>query len=160
MVWDASAGAVRASYWRTTVDEDGHYCFAAASDSPHRTTHEAQQCRRPQGLDATSCADVGTAALRPRSIHLVCEPAQFERLCRAGSVPTTGSCRTGQSLGSLARLERLLRDRAIWTTFWCVWLSPPAMESPPECEDGPRLKTRTTGPRHCAMQSKGKLFGD
>ena len=37
MVWDASAGAVRASYWRTTVDEDGHYCFAAASDSPHRT---------------------------------------------------------------------------------------------------------------------------
>jgi hypothetical protein len=30
MVWDASAGAVRASYWRTTVDEDGHYCFAVA----------------------------------------------------------------------------------------------------------------------------------
>ena len=27
---------------------------------------------------------------------LVCEPAQFERLGRAGSVPTAGSCRTRQ----------------------------------------------------------------
>ena len=50
----------------------------------------------------------------------------------------------GTTLGSLARLERLLLDQAILTTFWCVWLSPRPMESPPECEDGPRLKTRTT----------------
>jgi hypothetical protein len=53
MVWDASAGAVRASYWRTTVDEDGHYKLrrGVRQSAPHH--HEAQQCRRPQGLDAT-----------------------------------------------------------------------------------------------------------
>ena len=96
MVWDASAGAVRASYWRTTVDEDGHYCFAAASDSPHRTIMRRNNADARKGWMRLSCAGVGTACLRPRSIHLVCEPAQFERLGRAGSVPTTGSCRTGQ----------------------------------------------------------------
>ena len=96
MVWDASAGAVRASYWRTTVDEDWHYKLGRGVRQPAPHHHEAQQCRCPQRLDATCCAGVGTACLRPRSIHLVCEPAQFERLGRAGSVPTAGSCRTGQ----------------------------------------------------------------
>jgi hypothetical protein len=96
MVWDASAGAVRASYWRTTVDEDGHYCFAAASDSPRRTIMRHNNADARKGWMRLSCAGVGTACFRPRSIHLVCEPAQFERIGRAGSVPTTGSCRTGQ----------------------------------------------------------------
>jgi hypothetical protein len=30
VVWDAPTGAVRASFWRAAVDEDGYYCFAAA----------------------------------------------------------------------------------------------------------------------------------
>ena len=50
MVWDASAGSVRASYWRTTVDEDGHYCFAAASDSPHRTLMRRNNADARKGL--------------------------------------------------------------------------------------------------------------
>ena len=63
-------------------------------------------------------------------------PAQFERLGRAGSVPTTGSCRTGQSLGSLARLEDFAGSSDM-DDLLVVWLSPPAMESPPECQDDP-----------------------
>jgi hypothetical protein len=37
VVYDASTGAMRASYWRTRVDEDGHYCFAE-----RQTAHTAR----------------------------------------------------------------------------------------------------------------------
>ena len=48
MVWDASAGAVRASYWRTTVDEYGHTAGRGVRQ-PAPQPHEAQQCRARKG---------------------------------------------------------------------------------------------------------------
>ena len=151
MVWDASAGSVRASYWRTTVDEDGHYCFAAASDSPHRTLMRRNNADARKGLMRLPVQTLVPRALRPRSIHLVCEPAQFERLCRAGSVLTTGSCRTGQSLGSLARLEDFAGSSDM-DDLLVVWLSPPATGSPPECQDDPPAHNQDDWSTACAMQ--------
>jgi fermentation-respiration switch protein FrsA (DUF1100 family) len=41
VVWDASAGAVRASYWRTTVDEDGALLLRRGVRQPAPHPHEA-----------------------------------------------------------------------------------------------------------------------
>ena len=96
VVWDASAGAVRAFL----LAHHGRWRWAlllrrgVRQPAPHH--HEAQQCRRLQGLDATFLHRRWYRVFAPEVDPSCLRPAQFERLGRAGSVPTTGSCRTGQ----------------------------------------------------------------
>ena len=88
MVWDASAGAVRASYWRTTVDEDGHYCFAAASDSPHRTLMRRNNADARKGLMRLPAqALVPRVCARGRSTLSASQPSSRGLAALAPSLP-------------------------------------------------------------------------